>query len=79
MRSKQRQFDMANLQGAKLSALSHLPKNRCDVRICSPQGQQICWPDLASSLLTATNLIVGRSTASAIADASMKSFLLPLT
>ncbi|PQJ49898.1 hypothetical protein BTO01_26520 [Vibrio jasicida] len=39
MRSKQRQFDMANLQGAKLAALSHLPKNRCDVHICSPQGQ----------------------------------------
>lgn len=38
MRSKQRQFDMANLQGAKLAALSHLPKNRCDVHICSPQG-----------------------------------------
>ncbi|HBC3474249.1 TPA: hypothetical protein ACVU4T_003274 [Vibrio parahaemolyticus] len=30
---------MENLSGAKLAALSYLPKIRCDVRICNAQGK----------------------------------------
>ncbi|WP_045417694.1 hypothetical protein [Vibrio owensii] len=36
---KHKQFNMENLQGAKLAALAHLPKSRCDVRICNLQGK----------------------------------------
>lgn len=36
---KHKQFDMENLSGAKLAALSYLPKTRCDVRICNAQGK----------------------------------------
>lgn len=36
---KHKQLNMENLQGAKLVALSHLPKTRCVVRIRNAQGK----------------------------------------